>query len=216
MNTGHMNRKRISELAGRPGKQSGFALIVGLVVLVLLTLIMLTALRMASLEERMAGNLRNQNIAFQAAESALREAEALIRNSASAVDLDRDGTNEANPFNPMDLYTGPFQEASSPVCVNGLCQRSEPTCVDGECTWPAAPSAAIRDLWGTSAVRVADLGISGIPEPQYLIELLPIDWSTDERRRFMTFRITAIAQGGSNSLVQLQSTYRSHIRSFVE
>ncbi|MDZ4730045.1 MAG: PilX N-terminal domain-containing pilus assembly protein [Xanthomonadales bacterium] len=197
-------------------KQSGFALIVGLVVLLLLTLIMLTALKLASLEERMAGNLRNQNIAFQAAESALREAEALISSSATAIDLNGDGTNEANPFNPMNLYAGPFQQTTTPVCVNGLCQRSEPVCVSGNCTWPAAPSAAIRDLMDTAAVRTADLEISGIPEPQYVIELLPIDWSTDERRRFMTFRITAIARGGANSLVQLQSTYRAHMLSFVE
>src|SRR5690606_16329877 len=144
------------------GKQSGFALIVGLVVLVLLTLIMLTALKLASLEERMAGNLRNQNIAFQAAESALREAENLISSSATAVDLDGDGSNEANPFNPVDLYAGPFQQSTTPACLNGLCQRSARVCEDGDCEWPAAPSAAIRTL-GDDALRTANLEIAGIP-----------------------------------------------------
>ena len=46
---------------------AGGALIIGLVMLLLLTIIMLAAMRVTSLEERMAGNLRNQNIALQAA-----------------------------------------------------------------------------------------------------------------------------------------------------
>lgn len=54
-------------------------MIIGLVMLLLLTIIMLAAMRVTSLEEKMAGNLRNQNIAFQAAESALREGETRIR-----------------------------------------------------------------------------------------------------------------------------------------
>jgi len=207
---------------GINGRQSGFALIVGLVVLVLLTLIMLMALRMASLEERMAGNLRNQNIAFQAAESALREAEGLIRSSAASIDWDGDGTVEVNPFNPLDLYAGPFQESEDPVCVDGLCQRSKLVCEDDECESAPPPSHAIRNM-DADEVRVATLELPGnasndpIREPEYVIELLPIDWSTDDRRRFVTFRITARAWGEDpNSLVQLESTYRAHIPSFVD
>ncbi|MBK9217169.1 MAG: hypothetical protein IPL70_01255 [Uliginosibacterium sp.] len=55
-------------------RQSGAALVVGLVVLVLLTLLGIAAMRTSALEERMAGNLRESNIAFQSAEGALREA----------------------------------------------------------------------------------------------------------------------------------------------
>lgn len=185
-------------------RQSGFALIVGLVVLLLLTLIMVTALKMASLEERMAGNLRNENIAFQAAESALREAEALIRSNALVLDLDGDGTNEANPFNPLRLSSGPFQNSTAPLCVHGLCGESTPP-----------QSESIRTLT-SSEIRTAEMDISGIPEPQYVIELIRIDPSTDSRRVYATFRITARAWGEvPNSLVQLQSTYRSHVLSFI-
>lgn len=211
---------RASKSYSSNARQGGFALIAGLVVLVLLTLIMLAALRMASLEERMAGNLKNQNIAFQAAESALREAEMLIHNSASTIDLDGDGTNEGNPFNPMDLYTGPFQEVDDPVCVSGLCQRSKMVCVDDECSMAELNSNHIRTL-DDDEVRTANLDIPGIEEPQYVIEIVDIpsagNGSTDERRRYVTFRITARAWGEDpNSLVQLQSTYRAHIRSFVD
>ncbi|MBK9615502.1 MAG: hypothetical protein IPO35_08275 [Uliginosibacterium sp.] len=57
-------------------RQSGAALVVGLVVLVMLTLLGIAAMRTSALEERMAGNLRDSNIAFQSAEAALREAMA--------------------------------------------------------------------------------------------------------------------------------------------
>ncbi len=214
-----MNNSRLMRShALQTSRQSGFALIVGLVVLVLLTLIMLTALKMASLEERMAGNLRNQNIAFQAAESALREAEGIIRSSVEevSIDWDGDGTEEANPFNPLRLSGGPFQNTSAPLCVHGLCGDSLPL-----------QSAAIRTL-SNAEVRSAGLGIAGLPrEPQYVVELMTIEPSSDARRLYATFRITARAwgedfSGGDTpaedraaSMVQLQSTYRAHIQSFV-
>ncbi len=181
-------------------RQSGFALIVGLVVLVLLTLIMLMALRMASLEERMAGNLRNENIAFQAAESALREAEARIRNGTDGVDEDEDGSLDANAFNPLRLSDGPFQNTTEPLCVDGLCGESTPL-----------QSASIRTL-SNEEVRTADLNIPNIQEPQYVIELMSLAPHTDARLMYATFRVTARAWGEDpNSLVQLQSTYRAEV-----
>lgn len=188
------------------GKQSGFALIVGLVVLLLLTLIMLTALKLASLEERMAGNLRNQNIAFQAAESALRDAEELI-------------SSKVAPFAQLDLRTGPFQQSTTPVCVNGLCQRSEPLVVDGEMEWPAAPSAAIRSMV-PNQVRTISTFVSGVPDdqqPQYVIELLTVNGGAAQGlEQEVRFRITARAQGQDpNSLVILQSVYRAFVE-FVD
>ncbi len=56
------------------GQESGAALIVGLFFLLILTMMGVAALRTTTLEERMAGNSRDSNIAFQSAESALREA----------------------------------------------------------------------------------------------------------------------------------------------
>ena len=58
--------------------QSGVVLVVSLVMLLLLTLIGLTGTQVTSLEEKMASNSRDQNLAFQAAESALRGGEAQI------------------------------------------------------------------------------------------------------------------------------------------
>lgn len=54
--------------------QRGAALITGLIFLVVLTLISLSAIKSTSLEERMAGNARDQDVAFQAAEAGVRDA----------------------------------------------------------------------------------------------------------------------------------------------
>ena len=51
--------------------QRGATLIIALIFLVILTTLGLSAARNSSLEERMAGNTRNRDLAFQAAEAAL-------------------------------------------------------------------------------------------------------------------------------------------------
>ena len=59
-------------------KQTGSALIVALSILLVLTILGISSLRTSSLEERMAGNTRDAQLAFAAAEAALREAEEFI------------------------------------------------------------------------------------------------------------------------------------------
>ena len=58
--------------------QSGAVLIISLIMLLLLTLIATTGMQTSSLEEKMAGNIRDKNLAFQAAESALKAAESSL------------------------------------------------------------------------------------------------------------------------------------------
>ncbi|MCD2449274.1 PilX N-terminal domain-containing pilus assembly protein [Methylicorpusculum oleiharenae] len=56
-------------------QQSGVVLVVSLIMLLLLTLVGVTGMQTTGLEEKMAGNMRDKNLAFQAAESALKVAE---------------------------------------------------------------------------------------------------------------------------------------------
>lgn len=58
--------------------QQGAILIVALIMLLLVTIIGLASMRGTSLQERMAGNLRDQELALQAAEAALRKGEAIV------------------------------------------------------------------------------------------------------------------------------------------
>lgn len=60
-------------------RERGAVLIVSLVFLLVLTVLGVAALRNTTLEERMAGNLRDANLAFQAAEAALREGEQFLQ-----------------------------------------------------------------------------------------------------------------------------------------
>lgn len=62
--------------------QRGVALITGLIFMVVLTLLVIAAMRTTILEEKMAGNARDINLAFQAAEAALRAGEQVL-NGAS-------------------------------------------------------------------------------------------------------------------------------------
>lgn len=55
--------------------ESGAALIVSLIFLLLMTLISTSSMRTATMQERMAGNMRDWNIGFQRAEASLRAAE---------------------------------------------------------------------------------------------------------------------------------------------
>lgn len=57
------------------GRESGAALIVALIFLLLMTLLSTSSMRTSTMQERMAGNSRDWNIGFQSAEAALRVAE---------------------------------------------------------------------------------------------------------------------------------------------
>jgi len=57
--------------------QTGAVLVIGLIILVVLTLLGIQGMRTNVAQERMASNMRERNVAFQAAESALRVGESL-------------------------------------------------------------------------------------------------------------------------------------------
>ena len=59
-------------------RQDGMVLITGLIFMVVLTLIVVASMRTTLLEERMAGNARDTDLAFQAAEAALRAGEEVL------------------------------------------------------------------------------------------------------------------------------------------
>ena len=74
--------------------QEGFVLIVGLVILGLLTMLALSSMRDTTMQEKMAGASRDSGLAFQAAESALRDAENCI--TGTTANCTFDDTNDAH------------------------------------------------------------------------------------------------------------------------
>ena len=177
-------------------RQSGVALVIGLVMLIALTLIGLTSAKMTIVEEKMSSNLRDSHLAFEAAEAALIAAEKDIDglNLASSISaFDNDGTD--------GYYNNELENIWRLVDWTGS---------DNTSTRKAKPYTSF-----TNKVKTP---------PKYVIQhyatlvtgadSLNLDNYGQAPRagRIEMFRITARGTGGSdNSVVVLQTTYGKKI-----
>jgi type IV pilus assembly protein PilX len=73
--------KVISTVPMQP-RQKGAALVIALIMLLVMTVLGITAMQVTRMEERMAGNSRDVNLAFQAAEAGLRDAELRVETNS--------------------------------------------------------------------------------------------------------------------------------------
>lgn len=89
-----------------PGRQRGAALVVGLIVLAMLTLMGLAAYMVATQEERMSGNTRDRIRAFEAAEASLRDCESLLGGFGTLPKFDgsQAGMHEAVAVDQKQVY----------------------------------------------------------------------------------------------------------------
>ena len=86
-------------------RQRGAVLVISLILLLILTVIGMSAIQTTTTEERMAGNMRDSEIAFQSAEAAIRDAEAFIETTVATSAFDdnnglfnnNDGDGTAEP-----------------------------------------------------------------------------------------------------------------------
>ena len=123
----------MSNLPGNLSKQAGVALFISLVMLLVLTIAGVSAVQTTSLEERMARNTHDRLIAFQAAESALREAEGFLLNNANSTALFTDGGANGlwttAPFNQDERWkgniwdTGSAQSVEVNAAINDVAQQ---------------------------------------------------------------------------------------------
>lgn len=197
----------------RPHRQRGAALITGLVFIVVLTIVGVTASRMASLEERMAGNLRDRSLALQAAEEALRDAER---------DILGQGANRRNPA--ISGLTGFDDECNQDGQANtaddGLCDRRGglPTYTATRVNFPGFSYNAVDydpasiSMTGAPSVVLGRFTVTRqVPlvsaQPRYLIEGFEKQAPGEQIRP--VYRITVRAQGANpNTVVWLQSEFR--------
>lgn len=83
-------------------RQRGAVLIVSLIMLLVMTLLGVSSMKGSAMEEKMTRNLHDKNLAFQAAEAALRAAEQHIRDNVNATNtFDDDGSD--GHYNRTDL-----------------------------------------------------------------------------------------------------------------
>lgn len=86
------------------------ALIVALVLLVVITLVGLAAVRGTIMQQKMTGNFYDREVAFQAAEAALRQGEADVQSAASPA-----GFRDCSPGSTTKCVPNPFTDSTVAV-----------------------------------------------------------------------------------------------------
>ena len=108
--------------------QEGFVLIVGLVILGLLTMLALSSMRDSTVQEKMAGASRDSGLAFQAAESALRDAENCITGATAGCTFNV--TNDAH-FSKDDAAFPEHNTLFNATTWNAFNPPGDPTALVG-------------------------------------------------------------------------------------
>ncbi len=176
-------------------KHKGAALFVSLMMLLLVTLIGVAGVRMVSLEEKMAANSFDRNIAFQAAEAALREAEKYVEdNKPTPAYVD---ANTNCPTSPSAINN----------CTSGVCPTPDKDCIS---RWE---SSAAFSGWANATTSLGTLAGNA---PQYFIEYLGntfncTDGGVSDPKNCKRYRVTARSNPGSGrASVTLQSVYATN------
>ena len=99
--------------------QSGAALITSLIFLTVLTILGMSTMGTSLLESRMAGNSRDRNMAFQAAEIGLRDAELYIRDSGRIVGLTEEDYDKTAGCTGQSGSNCNAQDCQLGLCYNG-------------------------------------------------------------------------------------------------
>lgn len=194
-----MNRRHLHPGA-RPLPARGFSLLFILVMIVVVGFMALAGMSTGIVQERMAGNARDQNVALQAAEAALRDAEADIEANLGAA--------------------SPFTEA----CTAGLCMPPSMTASSPQSAplWKTINWSTQARAYGSASGAPALVGPGNqalSSQPRYFVEMLPtlpaasgasvcIGCTTTAGERARAYRVTVRATGVRDStIVMLQSVY---------
>lgn len=165
--------------------QRGVALIVALVLLVTITLLGLSSMRNTGLQERMSANLYDRSLAFQASETALRDAEAAI------VPANFPTCSAASCLN---------------ACNNGLCATPLPTEVERWNTtaftgWQNTTTPLGNLVTNQPQYFIEDMGVVRQYACKGMVD--SVDAQCDARR----YRITARITSASGAVTLLQSSF---------
>lgn len=163
--------------------QKGAALITSLIFLTVLTILGMSTLGTALLESRMAGNARDRNTAFQAAEMGLRDAELFIRNSGriaenilleSSLDEYKDYTGQTCTYG--FCYNGPTWQTAGKDWVTNPVWKTESNWANAIQYWR---EGATGKAVGRGSIQLSfDAAAYQLParlplvsrQPEYLIE----------------------------------------------
>jgi type IV pilus assembly protein PilX len=165
--------------------QAGMALVMALMFLLILTILGVAAMGTSSLQEKMAGNSKDRNLAFQAAETALINGEQRIGNAI--------------------IVTAVVADAS--VATDGLWKPSSTSTPvwDDSATWSGSDFFTVAGLTKVASDPKYIIEDLGQIEDKGGSLSLPQNYKSTGSN---LFRITARAVGGTSSSVSIvQSTY---------
>ncbi|MES1264001.1 MAG: PilX N-terminal domain-containing pilus assembly protein [Peristeroidobacter soli] len=166
-----------------PSRERGAVLVVALLMLLVMTVLGVTAMQMSRMEERMAGNSRDINLAFQGAEAGLRDSEERLRQR-----LVRPSTCSAAPCEIFALGLMPTDMRSPDATWWATNARS----------YGASATQEITDSTRDPLEVTEDLG--------FVPDSLTVGHGPPEGRNF--YRITANSTGASSTAQAIvESTY---------
>lgn len=166
--------------------QQGATLVICMIILVVVTILGVSNIQNVTLEEKMAANVKNRNMAFQSAETALRHAEDYLSNTAVLPAFD----GSSGRFEQFDTDSAKPINWSTTTWTSSAAKYSAPTGHQDEIGGVAvAPYYVIEKL--DSLVANVELESGQVADDDEF------------------YRITARAVGGSSTaVVILQSIYR--------
>lgn len=183
-------------------RENGASLIIVLMTLVIVSLLGVGGAQIALMSERGARNDRDQQVAWQAAESALLDAEIDISDTAST----------RNALFDSKTSTVFLQGCGSTGTSRGLCGLT----LSGKPAWltvdfSTTGNSAATTALGTFTNRIfaaGGVGIQPSKAPRYVIELTP-DPESDPSEPSYLYRITAMGFGPRDDIQSvLQTLYR--------
>jgi Tfp pilus assembly protein PilX len=196
--------------------QKGAVLIVGLVILLVVTMIGVGGQQSTVLQERMAGNMRQNNIAFQAAEAALQAALSYIESQGLPIPATDSGTDLVWTSCTVARASGAAatEEEGGTVANDHACKRFENTILKDWAQDAADISAGktygdvVEALTGTTS-SIPDVAA----QPRIYIEVrdepISYDYEDTLKGKFVVYYYTVTAIGfGENEQARaiLQST----------
>ena len=173
-----------------PKQQQGMALFMSLVMLLIITVLGLSSVQTTSMQERMARNAKDTNLAFNAAESAIKDAEVIVESLNSLAPFTASNAN-ANGYYTEAAYNQP----SNWSLVN----------------WQTVGGNFIQAATNFTGVAA---------QPKFIVEFVKTVVSDDDKLnldnigqdtgsgRAQIFRVTVYGTGGTATAhVMIQSTY---------
>lgn len=189
-------------------QQQGMSLIMVMLIMVVISMLGISGVQIAMMAERGARNDRDIQIAFQAAEAALIDAEFDITGKVTG------SARVSKPFDKDNLEFLFFTDCAGTGDSLGLCKENatdQPPVwlqVDFTDTTNAAKTIEFGKFTGR-AFKVGTAGIQPAQKPRYIIELLR-DYKSATQPPEPYFRVTAMGFGPRADIqVVLQMMYRN-------